>query len=368
MDEISRELFATLDQVVLERIDPASFCLIGTAPGWFSQVFPEAAASQSRLRLEQTFPFLENFLIDADRFWQTSAATILESGLWSERLQAQEYHLEALAIRLNNKNILLIKRADGAYQEKQTLLQVARENKLSYDRLHKEMQSKEILLHCIFHDLAGQVTTFSNCIELLSFEALSEQGKEYLNIGRRQIKRQTELLQEILQAFSAEIASQEVTTDPVQLPNLLNCAQSVIDTFAPSFQVQNKQLQLHGEASKTQNWQVIADRSRLERVLSNLVENAFRYTPEGSTVQINLYEEEEFLLCAVDDQGAGVPPESVKFLFQRFFQGEDHSGKAGLGLYFCRITVERWGGAIGYVPLATGGARFWFRLRKPSYC
>jgi hypothetical protein len=48
----------------------------------------------------------------------------------------------------------------------------------------------------------------------------------------------------------------------------------------------------------------------------------------------------------------------------KFSQGKDKSGKAGLGLYFCKITLERWGGSIGYLPRPEGGSRFWFRLPR----
>ncbi|QSJ20732.1 ATP-binding protein [Nostoc sp. UHCC 0702] len=73
----------------------------------------------------------------------------------------------------------------------------------------------------------------------------------------------------------------------------------------------------------------------------------------------------EYVLLVVDDQGSGVPPKMVNTLFQKFFQGKDKSGRVGLGLYFCRITVERWGGKIGYFPRQTGGSKFWFRLPRP---
>ncbi|NJO41368.1 MAG: sensor histidine kinase [Cyanobacteria bacterium CRU_2_1] len=366
MCEIMNELFAALNQVVLERIDNRSFHLIGTMPDWFGQFFSEISTAQSRFSLEKTFPFLENFLIDAEHFWQESDRGVLKSGFWSEpNPQGQDYQLEALAVCLSDKKILLIELAESAYQEKYALLQTGRDNQLSYDSLVKEIQKKEILLHCIFHDLVGQITAVSNCLELLGLESLSVRGRDYISVGRRQINQQAELVQEILQAFSAEMELlQNAITDPTQAPDLLICTQNVVDMFLPSFLARKKHLQMHPEIERIGNWKVIGERSRLERILLNLVENALRHTPEGSTVQINLHQEEEFILCTVDDQGLGVPPESVKYLFQRFFQVKGRAGKAGLGLYFCRITVKRWGGAIGYEPLAEGGARFWFRLRK----
>ena len=68
----------------------------------------------------------------------------------------------------------------------------------------------------------------------------------------------------------------------------------------------------------------------------------------------------------VDDEGPGLPQDATaERLFALFAKGKDErSGKAGLGLYFCKITVERWGGAIGCENRPSLGARFWFRLPR----
>ena len=74
--------------------------------------------------------------------------------------------------------------------------------------------------------------------------------------------------------------------------------------------------------------------------------------------------EDEWVRFTVEDEGPGVPEGLRDRLFQKFSQGGAKSGSAGLGLYFCRITVERWGGQIGYEPRESGGSRFWFRLKR----
>lgn len=366
MAEIYRELFAAFNQIILERMDDGSFQLISMPCDWFKDFFPTISTGQQLANLESNFPFLENFLTDAERCWKECDHGVLKSGFWSETSpKGQEYQLEAFAVCLDRRKVLLIELAEAAYREKLALIQTGREHQLSHDRLIKEIQKKEILLHCIFHDLVGQLTTFSSCLQLLELEELSERGQELLNIGRVQVKLQEALVKGIVQAFSDEIESfTEVTDDPDQAPDLLACIQDVVDIFTPTFLTQNKQIRLSPEIDRTASWKVVGEQSRIERVLSNLIENALRYTPKKSVVQINLRQEDEFIFCAVDDQGVGVPSDSVKYLFHLFFRGKEHSGKAGLGLYFCRITVEHWGGTIGYTPLPAGGARFWFRLRK----
>ena len=113
-------------------------------------------------------------------------------------------------------------------------------------------------------------------------------------------------------------------------------------------------------------WRVTGHAEKLERVLYNLLENAVRHTPVGSTVTIRLVDEEGSIRVAVEDQGSGLEPGLADKLFERFRQGERSPGKAGLGLFFCRIMVKRWGGEIGCQPLSSGGAQFWFQLPKPK--
>lgn len=368
-ESIARDLLAALNFVVLQQRDRFSFAQIGTRPDWFAAFFPIASDPYDRVVLERTFPFLENFLVDAEQFWQTQERGLLKSGYWSEiDRQGQQLQLEAIALCVaNQRYLLLMEVANTAYRTEQALIQTGREQQLRFDRFVREVEKKEILLHCIFHDLVGQATAFSNCLELLRLEPLSEKGQEWLEIGRRQIDQQIELLREIVYAFSAEVESLETLSDDMTAPNLWECCYNVLESFTPSFVAQQKQIQLQPHYSdqqySTENWQVVGEQSRLERILSNLVENALRHTPVGSTVTLRLQAEADAILCSVEDQGAGVPPESVKYLFQRFFRGQDNTGKVGLGLYFCHITIERWGGTVGYERLADG-SRFWFRLRK----
>ena len=222
------------------------------------------------------------------------------------------------------------------------------------------------MIHCIIHDIAGQLSGINCCLALLEFENLTPKGKERLQIGRKQSIRQEMLIREILDAFSAEIQSLEYfTVDAEQAPNILNAAREVIEFLTPTFALNKMHLKLVTDIDLSADWKVVGDKSRLERVITNLVENAFRHSPEESTVVIDLKQDDNYIRVAIDDEGSGVPEKMVGSLFQKFSQGKGKSGRVGLGLYFCRITIERWGGEIGYSPRLEGGSRFWFSLPKP---
>ncbi|RUT09114.1 hypothetical protein DSM106972_011670 [Dulcicalothrix desertica PCC 7102] len=370
-NSLTADLFAVLDILVLERIEPGSFRIIGTVPNWISLFCRSHLESGMVLLIpEQEFPFLENFLIDAEEFWREGNATKLDSGAWAEYdRRGREQYFEASAICVGDKKVLLVELQDGDYQEKLLIIQKARENQLTYEQLVKENQKKEILIHCIIHDIAGQLSGINCCLALLEFENLTTKGKERLEIGRRQSVKQEMLIREVLDAFSADVQSLEsFNVDIENAPNILSVAQEVIQFLTPTYALNRIRLLLNiqggADVNMTVDWRVVGDKSRLERVISNLAENAFRHSPRESTVVINLRQDGDFIFAAVDDEGSGVRPNAVANLFQKFSQGSK-PGRIGLGLYFCRITIERWGGEIAYSPRPEGGSRFWFRLPKP---
>jgi signal transduction histidine kinase len=102
-----------------------------------------------------------------------------------------------------------------------------------------------------------------------------------------------------------------------------------------------------------------ADPLRLEQVLTNLLENAIKFSPEGSPVEVRVWREGRQARVAVSDRGAGVPPDQRGRLFQRFFQakGSERMGGMGLGLYISRQIVELHGGRLTAEFPRAGGTR-----------
>ena len=113
---------------------------------------------------------------------------------------------------------------------------------------------------------------------------------------------------------------------------------------------------------------VVADRARVVQVLSNLLSNASRYSPEGSPIRIEATSDGLFVAVSVVDEGRGIPEALVPHLFRKFsrFGGEKHRGMldgSGLGLAICKGIIEAHGGRIWAESEGLGtGARFTFTL------
>ncbi|MEO1375870.1 MAG: HAMP domain-containing sensor histidine kinase [Cyanobacteria bacterium J06635_10] len=371
-ESVTAEVFAALDILVLERLDVGKFKIVGNIPKWVRRFCRITLKPEMEVLVpHEEFPFVENFLVDAEVYWLRAANSDekpLKSGIWSDLdLSGKEFHFEALALFANQKKILTIELLSDAYIEKQNLIQQARENKLNYQHILKENQKKEVLIHCIIHDIAGQLSGINCCLALLELENLTEKGKERLEIGKKQTIKQEMLIREILNAFSAEVESLESFTDDIDTaPDALVCARDVVELLSPTFVLNQMRLQLCEDIDTAADWRVVGDKSRLDRILANLIENAYRHSLADSRVTVNLQQQGEYILFSVEDEGSGVPEEIADSLFEKFTQGNNKSGKSGLGLYFCKITVERWGGEIGFTPRENGGSRFWFRLLKAT--
>ncbi len=358
------EYFSSLDQLALVRRPDGAFSPISVIPAWACELFSLSAAVDV-IRPYELSPFLENFLLEADSHWSERSAGALRSGAWQEfDRNGVTFHLEASAVAVPGLSLLVIERLGSQHQHAAETLQKAREARLGHYELLRELEEKEVLLHTIVHDLSGPATAMQGFLQLVTGTALPENLERLAAVAMRQAQRQQEMIAEILDVFAAERRDlQEFHFDAAKAPDVIACAREAVQSLAPVYAKRKVQLRMDPSWGGTDSLPVVGEKSRLDRVLFNLLENALRYSRRGGTVAVTIQVEDGGVRVMIDDEGEGIDPETAEKLFEKFSQGrDDKKGKAGLGLYFCRLTIERWGGAIGCEPRSRGGSRFWFRL------
>src|SRR5271156_4274770 len=366
-NSIFESFLAGQGYALFEYLGDGDFRALGGWPDWCANIWGALPDRDQPIGLAGKSAFLENFLVDAEEFWRAHLPGSANSGNWIERgTNGSEIPLEATARSLDGKRILLLQNLSESFGQQQQWFQTARNSLLEHEKLLKEIQKKEILLHCIVHDLTQPLSAMNGVFNLLERENLPGALRKYVKAGERESQRQELMIRGILEAFSSDLAAQQAReTSATEAPDLLVCAKHAIEEFSPAFRERQIGLSLGTHAGGSQGWRVVGDASRIDRIFGNLLENAMRYAPKGSKVTIGLENHEGFVLAYVDDEGPGLPPDQrPDQLFALFSKGKTHAGKAGLGLYFCKITVERWGGAIGAETRAGGGSRFWFRLPR----
>lgn len=118
------------------------------------------------------------------------------------------------------------------------------------------------------------------------------------------------------------------------------------------------------------DYHLLADYDISVRVLLNLLDNAMRHSPKDCTIEVGTEKLDGFLRIAVKDQGEGIPPDLLPFIFDKYTRG-NHANHVdqrsyGLGLAFCKMAIEAHGGRIGAISEQGKGCEIWFTLPLAS--
>jgi signal transduction histidine kinase len=112
---------------------------------------------------------------------------------------------------------------------------------------------------------------------------------------------------------------------------------------------------------------IIADKERIELVANIIMENAVLYSEKNGSIEIEIYQEKNYIVCSVQDTGIGIAKENLPKIFTRFYRSQEAITKdvdrVGLGLSLAKEIVEKHGGSIHVDSKGLGmGSRFWFKL------
>jgi PAS domain S-box-containing protein len=217
------------------------------------------------------------------------------------------------------------------------------------------------LLSMIYHDLRSplaNVVSSLDVLETLLAENPDPTIKSLLNIAMRsteRIQRLTNSLLDMRRLESDQPLGNRVETPPVQM---ISEAIEIVSITAD-----NKDQTVSTETADNLP-AVLVDVDMIRRVLINLLENAVKYTPAGSTISIGAQQQDEMVMFWVQDNGPGIPSEDHERVFDKFTRLNPDNGPKGLGLglAFCRLAVEKHDGQIWVESPEDGGARFKFTL------
>jgi len=223
-------------------------------------------------------------------------------------------------------------------------------------RLHVEAERlRNSLLSAISHDLrtplAAIVGASSSLMEedaALTPEARRALGRDVLESSRRM----SELVDKVLDMARLQSGVIQLKREWFPLEEIVG---SALAQLKGRLQYHPVSVDLPPELP----W-VSADARMLEQVLVNLIENAVKYTPAGTPLQVNAMLGDGQVSVEVADRGAGIAPGSEERIFEKFYRGREEGteGGVGLGLAICRLVVEAHGGMISASNRQGGGARF----------
>lgn len=223
-------------------------------------------------------------------------------------------------------------------------------------QIKENLRRKDEFIGIASHELKTPLTSIKGFVELLLELEDEEQKKEFLQKAMANSKRLDKLINDLLDVSKIQSGQQlELNEKEFEIGVLLDEATAAFQ-MAQGHEIIRED-NLNGQT-------VIADRQRIEQVLTNLLSNAIKYSPPGSKVVINGRKTTTDLIIKVRDFGKGIPEEEQSNIFERFYRTKDnsiHVSGFGLGLYICRDIIERHQGKI-WVESQEKGTAFYFSI------
>ncbi len=236
------------------------------------------------------------------------------------------------------------RRHQRVLESKNRLLEEQRDKqKQLYQQLAEATQSKLVFFTNVSHDLRTPLTLIAEPVEQLSrADNLTPRQQAFAKIANKNVKILQRLINQILDFRKFENGKLTLNLAEVDLGGLLGDWLELFNAVA-----QKRDIKLRFDAPEGEPATVAVDPEKMERVVFNLVSNAFRHTPDNGNVTVSLRLDSGSIVISVKDDGEGIPASDIQNIFDRFYQSEKiHQMGSGIGLAVVKAFVELHEGRI----------------------
>lgn len=237
--------------------------------------------------------------------------------------------------------------------------------------LDKEREQMEFI-STASHEMRTPIATINGYLGLAlnpKISQVDDKAQEYITKAQAAVEHLGELFKNLLSISKAEDKQMTITPKVI---NLTQFGEEICNDFQSQAASKNIHLVFKPSGSRSKILQpdilVHTDKNLLYEVISNLLENAIKYTQQGTiTVDVGI-KNQDFAIISVTDTGIGIPPEDIPHLFQKFYRVDNSQtreiGGTGLGLYLCRKIVENLHGRIWAESSLSQGSTFFVELKR----
>lgn len=231
------------------------------------------------------------------------------------------------------------------------------------DYMKKLEKVRSEFLGNVSHELRTPIFTIQGYIETLLNGAIDDQkvNKQFLEKASRHTNNLNNLLNDLIDISMIESGQMRLSFSYFNAEKYFS---SVVNEFVPQAEKKSLKLLLH-EVPPT--LKLLGDKEKIKQVMTNLIQNAIRYTETGG-VEIMIKEEEKSGKITIKDTGIGIAPEYLDRIFERFFRvnkaRSKEAGDSGLGLAIVKHILDAHGTKIEVQSKLNKGTSFSFRLKK----
>jgi len=249
---------------------------------------------------------------------------------------------------------------------------IAISNAQLYSEVQRANLAKSDFVSFVAHELKNPMTSIKGYTELLASGAvgqITEMQTNFLGTIKSNVERMSTLVSDLNDNSKIEAGRLRLEFKATQAADLVD---EVIRTFKRQLEDKKQTFELSIPPKLPAMW---SDRIRVGQVLTNLVSNAFKYTPEGGAIQVGVEESPNHwdpdgaprvIHLWVKDSGIGMTPEDQQKIFQKFFRSDDPKARevpgTGLGLNITKSLVEMQGGKIWFESQYRHGTSFHFTV------
>jgi signal transduction histidine kinase/DNA-binding response OmpR family regulator/ligand-binding sensor domain-containing protein len=240
-------------------------------------------------------------------------------------------------------------------------------NRLQKEKVLKAEREKETELHTnqmnmkffsnISHEFRTPLTMISGPVtSLCNDRHITGEAKQLLLITQRSVNRMLRLVNQLMDFQKLE---NDVITLRVAKNDIISCIRDIVAIFKVNADEKNVTLTLHGFEDSFVTW---FDADKLEKILSNLLSNAMKFTPAEGKIDIYFDATGKEVSISVGDTGPGIPEDKKEDIFKRYYQVENQQAYCnwgtGIGLYYARRLAEIHHGSISVTNKENGGSLF----------
>lgn len=219
---------------------------------------------------------------------------------------------------------------------------------------------KEEFIDLISHQIRTPMTNIKWNLELLNEEKMNEKQNRYVDRLAESVEKITSLVNDFVYLSRLDQSKKELILRKFDVKKILKDVLKDFKMFASS-----KNIEMVIESDCEDCW-VKTDQKKIKIVLSNMIENALKYSYDDSKVEINLYKKRTNLIIKISDQGCGIDRQSQPFIFDKFYRAMDakklSADGTGVGLYISKVLLRDMAGEIWFKSEENKGTDFYISL------